>query len=108
MVFALPGLETDTRLEVFGVEVHVSSIIPKLGSKYFRKFLDSADKVAPPASSPFRYEYVTVVDDDGTWGLEAALKVRGRYISPYPITDADDFGGENPRDRSAHVQKYLC
>jgi len=39
-------------------------------SRYFLKFLNSPNKVSAPASALFRYGYVSVVDDDGDWGLE--------------------------------------
>jgi hypothetical protein len=53
----------------------------KIYSQYFAKFLDSADKTPAAQASRFRYDYDTVVDDDGvTWGLEAVAKV---LSSPY-------------------------
>ena len=75
IVFISPGLQADVRLCVFKQEFHVHSIILKLHSAYFRKFLDSADKAKVPTSALFRYEYVTVVDTDGEWALEGAAKV---------------------------------
>ncbi|TVY34570.1 hypothetical protein LSUB1_G008005 [Lachnellula subtilissima] len=74
IIFKCPGLELDTRLNVFGQEFHVHSAILRLYSAFFRTFLDSPDKTPAPASAFFRYEYVSVVDDDGTWGLEVTLK----------------------------------
>jgi len=74
IVFKFPGLELDTRLKVFDQEFHVHSAILRLYSTFFRTFLDSPDKTPAPASALFRYEYVSVVDDDGTWGLEVALE----------------------------------
>lgn len=44
IVFSQPGLKPDTRLTVFDQEFHVHSIILKLKSAFFRKFLDSPDK----------------------------------------------------------------
>ncbi|KAJ8065884.1 hypothetical protein OCU04_004985 [Sclerotinia nivalis] len=70
-----PGFENDIRLEVFGQEYHAHSILLKLHSAYFRKFLDSADKVSAVKTSLFRYDYVSVVDEDGEWGLEAVKSV---------------------------------
>lgn len=72
--FTAPGLLTDTTLEVHGRIFHVHSVILKLYSAYFRKFMDSADKQTNPIF-PLRYEYVTVVDADNFWGLEAKSKV---------------------------------
>ncbi|TVY18350.1 hypothetical protein LARI1_G004431 [Lachnellula arida] len=74
IIFKFPGLKVDTRLNVFGQEYHVHSNILKLYSAFFRTFLDSPDKTPAPASALFRYEYVSVIDDDGEWGLEVALK----------------------------------
>jgi len=77
IVFSSPGLTPDVRLTVFGQEFHVHSIILKLHSNFFRKFLDAGDKAATPPSSLFQYDYVSVSDDDGTWGLEpTSSKVR--------------------------------
>ncbi|KAL2070505.1 hypothetical protein VTL71DRAFT_13531 [Oculimacula yallundae] len=70
IVFKSPGLVPDVRLRVFDTEFHVHSIILKLHSNYFRRFLDSADKPERPQDAPFRYEYITVIDDDGSWALE--------------------------------------
>jgi hypothetical protein len=64
-IFVSPGLKPDTRLKVFKQEFHVHSLILKLHSNFFRKFLDSPDKPNGPASPHFQYEYVSVVDDDG-------------------------------------------
>lgn len=70
-----PGFENDIRLNVFGQEYHAHPIILKLNSAYFRKFLDSADKVPAVKRSLFSYDYVTVVDADGEWSLEAVKSV---------------------------------
>jgi hypothetical protein len=48
---------------------------PQLHSNYFGKFLDSADKPEAPASSLFKYNYATVIDDDGIWAVEPKHKV---------------------------------
>jgi hypothetical protein len=75
-IFKLPGLSVDTKITVFEREFHVHSLILKLGSGYFRAFLDSPDKSPATSSGAFRYEYGTVVDADGMgWGLEAVSKV---------------------------------
>ncbi|KAF4635670.1 hypothetical protein G7Y89_g2430 [Cudoniella acicularis] len=76
IVFTSPGLKSDTRIFVFKQEFHVHSIVLKLHSAYFRQFLDSPDKTEGPASAVFHYEYSTVVDDDGIWGLEPTLKAK--------------------------------
>lgn len=78
LVFRLPDQQKpDFRFVVFDQEYHVHSMILKLYSNYFRKFLDSPDK-SGNASSPsteFRYDYATAVDDDGAWALEPADRV---------------------------------
>jgi hypothetical protein len=81
IVFQSPGLKPDVRLTICGQEFHVHSVILKLHSNFFRKFLDSPDKEAAPASSPFKYDHVSVIDADGISGLEpvATAKVRCSY-----------------------------
>jgi hypothetical protein len=81
VIFILLGYIADTRLKVFEVEFYVHSIILKIGSIYFKKFLDSANKAASPSIITFQYEYVAIVDDDGeTWGLEAVFKVSRTFV----------------------------
>jgi hypothetical protein len=74
IVFASPGLLPDVRLKVFGTwEFHVHSVVLKLYSAFFRKFLDPSNKEeAAPATLgiKFRYEWVTEIDEDGNgWHL---------------------------------------
>ncbi|KAE8450679.1 hypothetical protein EG329_006024 [Mollisiaceae sp. DMI_Dod_QoI] len=51
-------------------------MILKMRSAFFRKFLDSPGKLVSSDTSgskkDFKYEWVTKVDEDGTWGLVAA------------------------------------
>jgi hypothetical protein len=71
-VFVSPGLQPDVRLKVFGTwEFHVHSVILKLYSAFFRKFLDPANKEEETTpGTHFKYEWVTEIDDDGTgWHL---------------------------------------
>jgi hypothetical protein len=81
IVFQSPGLKPDVRLTVCGQEFHVHSVILKLHSNFFRKFLDSPEKEAAPASSPFKYDYASVIDADGFSGLEpvTAANIRRSY-----------------------------
>jgi hypothetical protein len=65
-----PNLKPDARLTVFDQAFHAHSTILRIYSAFFRTFLDSPDKSPASASASFRYDYVSVVDDDGTWGLE--------------------------------------
>lgn len=77
-VFRNPGLVHDTRLKICDQEFHVHSVILKLYSNYFRKFLDSPEKATQAVSqsgSAFKYEYVAVVDEDGIWALEPLASV---------------------------------
>ncbi|TVY39552.1 hypothetical protein LOCC1_G004464 [Lachnellula occidentalis] len=99
--FLSPGLKPDTRLMVFEQEFHVHSTILKLHSNYFRQFLDSPDKTGAPASALFQYEYVSVVDEDGTWALESTEKatiVSGRSIAK----------GTTPTTETEAFRKLLC
>ncbi|KAF7896389.1 hypothetical protein EAF00_006403 [Botryotinia globosa] len=82
-VYKLPGHKVDVKLLVFDYEIHCHSLMLKLGSAYFRKFLDSADKNSAPANATFRYEYVTIQDTpEDVPSLEAASKVEGRGDKP--------------------------
>jgi hypothetical protein len=83
MVFQTPDLKPDVSLRVFDFEFHVHSVLLKLHSAFFRKFLDSPDKTAlqspgnletPPAvvnfyTDKFKYDWVTEVDGYTTWHL---------------------------------------
>lgn len=87
IVFKWPGLKPDICLKVFDQEYHAHSVLLKLHSAFFRTFLYSPDKQpsieASEAKLPpgFRYEWVTEVDEDGTWHLvwaSATQKVSNR------------------------------
>ncbi|KAH6711270.1 hypothetical protein BKA61DRAFT_577729 [Leptodontidium sp. MPI-SDFR-AT-0119] len=98
VVFTTPGYQTDVRLTVFDQDFHVHSVLLKIHSAFFRKFLDSPDKVpqvtvanlsvsgdistpagasriscsgAPPV---FKYHWITEIDGDNSagWYLTAA------------------------------------
>lgn len=72
IVFKLAGHpKPDMRIQAFDAEFHCHSIILKLYSAFFRKFLDSPDK-KNEAFSGFRYNWVTKVDSDETWSVVAA------------------------------------
>ncbi|TGO37559.1 hypothetical protein BHYA_0094g00220 [Botrytis hyacinthi] len=73
---------------------HVNSHILKERSVYFRKFLDSPDKQDEPVpdSALFRYDYSTVVDEDGTWGLETVAKAS--LLTEEMISQAEHVEGE--------------
>ncbi|TVY73408.1 hypothetical protein LSUE1_G008359 [Lachnellula suecica] len=73
-----PRAKLDLRIQVFAQEFLVHSDVLKANSAFFRTFLDSPEKTPAPPSAPFRYEYVSVEDSDGTWGLEVAGKNSGQ------------------------------
>ncbi|KAK2625513.1 hypothetical protein QTJ16_004825 [Diplocarpon rosae] len=107
IIFSTPGLKPDTLLVVLGQEFHVHSLLLKLHSAFFRKFLDSPDKTicsastgsvenaAPRAPSSFTfsglpggspiYEWVTKIDEDGTWQLVSKSPNNEPY-DQYPHT----------------------
>ena len=91
IVFSSPGLTPDVRLTVFGREFHVHSIVLKLHSNFFRKFLDAGNKTATPASSLFQYDYVSVLDDDGTWGLETSTSKVSRLYQTWKVSFVEEF-----------------
>ncbi|KAI9648199.1 hypothetical protein NHQ30_002831 [Ciborinia camelliae] len=70
-IFSLPDNQTpDTRFVLFGeTEIQLHSVILKLHSEFFRKFLDSPDKKPAEASAKFRYEWVSEIEEDGTWHM---------------------------------------
>jgi hypothetical protein len=74
IVFAASGLKADVRIKVFEQEFHVHSVVLKLHSAFFRKFIDVEDRVSS-YSEIFRYDYISCVDVDGGWGLEVATEV---------------------------------
>ena len=78
VTFQSPGLKPDIRLKVFNKEFHAHSMILKLYSAYFRKFLDSPEKKNYGSQTGlFRYDYISVVDYDGGWGMEPVALVPG-------------------------------
>ncbi|APA09303.1 predicted protein [Sclerotinia sclerotiorum 1980 UF-70] len=95
-----PGFENDIRLNVFGQEYHAHPIILKLNSAYFRKFLDSADKVPAVKRSLFSYDYVTVVDADGEWSLEAVKS------SPHSLNHPSTNNPKAPRTESSERSAF--
>lgn len=50
IIFQSPGLKPDVSLKVFDVDFYVHSIVLKLHSAFFRKFLDSANEAASPSN----------------------------------------------------------
>lgn len=68
-IFTRHGQKPDTLLKVFDVEFHVNSMVLKMNTRFFYKFLDPANGlvVTPPASSPFKYEWYTKLDTEQEW-----------------------------------------
>lgn len=70
IIFSIPGQTPDVLITAFGQPYHVHSTILRLHSHYFRRFLDSPEKSHCEANGNFKYQYTSVVDEDGEWGLE--------------------------------------
>ncbi|KAH9215140.1 hypothetical protein DL95DRAFT_461401 [Leptodontidium sp. 2 PMI_412] len=153
IVFSTPGLKPDTRLTVFEQEFQVHSLVLKLHSAFFRKFLDSPDKapnngIAGPANGsantntssstnagtaiaaaansapstlskpsstdftsfgtfgvasigqPFKYDWITKIDEEGKWHLVC----RSSKNKPYKIPS---FAGDTDQE-TAEFEKLLC
>ncbi|RDL32968.1 uncharacterized protein BP5553_08407 [Venustampulla echinocandica] len=86
IVFTRHGMKPDTLLKVFGLEFHVHSVVLKINSKFFHKFMDPDNGVVvvPPASSPFKYEWYTKIDDgDKDWCLSAQSELRDVDLSGF-------------------------
>jgi hypothetical protein len=69
VVFKSPGLPTpDVRFRVFDdYEFHVHSVVLKMNSAFFQRFLDLANKdiIGEKCLSGFQYEWVSEIDDSG-------------------------------------------
>jgi len=70
MISEIQGMPPDMSLQVFHQTFHAHSAALKLKSTFFRKFLDSEEKaLRPRPQGKFTYEWVTEVDEDGSWHL---------------------------------------
>ncbi|KAI9716926.1 MAG: hypothetical protein M1812_005075 [Candelaria pacifica] len=67
VAFTIPGGTPDVCMTVFSKEFHAESSILRANSRFFRRFLINP---RPSENSRFDYDYVSKVDDDGTWGLQ--------------------------------------
>ncbi|CAG8959314.1 hypothetical protein HYFRA_00013084 [Hymenoscyphus fraxineus] len=116
IIFQAPGLQPDIRLKVFDNEFIAHSQILKLYSAFFRKFLDSPDKQlnhdvqahdrsrgmdGHVDNGKFKYEWVTEVDDDGTWSLVAASNASQNN------PDFSAYKGDKKKDSFA-FERLLC
>ncbi|ATZ50441.1 hypothetical protein BCIN_05g07930 [Botrytis cinerea B05.10] len=77
--FAFPGQLLDTRFRLFGkIEIHAHSSLLKMHSAFFRKFMDSPDKLPAKTGAALAYEWVDEVDDDGSgWHVVADSNKQG-------------------------------
>ncbi|KAI9845574.1 MAG: hypothetical protein M1837_004671 [Sclerophora amabilis] len=74
ITFPLRGLSEDVRLVVFDQMFLVHSITLKSHSSFFRTFLKPSGS-SETASKQIQYEYGSVVDDDGSWGLQKSSQI---------------------------------
>lgn len=70
------GFKPDIYFKVFDQESHVTSMVLKLTSGFFRTFLDpTGGKLSKSTKPAFTSEWFTKVDDDGSWALSSDHKV---------------------------------
>jgi BTB/POZ domain len=82
IVFKQTGLGApDTSLVIFDQEFHVHSMLLKIHSAFFRKFMDSPDKVNSTTMQDFKYYWVAETEEDGEWHLVALYD---NYMSALP------------------------
>jgi hypothetical protein len=87
-IFSHPSGPPDVRFKIFGkYELHAHSWILKKHSEYFEKRLDPCDgdptaavlkaqREAEVGQSPdFRYEWVSCIDQDGSWCVSSAASL---------------------------------
>lgn len=78
IIFKSPGMKPDIYFKVFNQEFHVTSMVLKLTCGFFRTFLDPSGGKLPKSTQPaFASEWLTRIDDDGTWELSSDHKVCG-------------------------------
>ncbi|KAF7945861.1 uncharacterized protein EAE97_004899 [Botrytis byssoidea] len=101
IIFLARGVKADTRFTVFRQEFHLHSSGLKHHSSYFRTFLDSVDKQPASASALFKYDYRSVVDEDGSWAL-------------MPVSDSSEITGQQMtlvdgvKEETEALRKLLC
>jgi hypothetical protein len=83
IIFSIPHMTPDVRLQVFDQPFHVHSMVLRIHSSFFRTFLDSADKAnIATTSSAFPYDYVTELDADRQgWNLVRSEKKVSFYTA---------------------------
>lgn len=81
ITFKSAGMKPDIYFKVFDQEFHVTSMVLKLHSGFFRTFLDPAGGKLPKSTQPgFTSEWFTRIDDDGTWELSSDHQVCDKNI----------------------------
>ncbi|KAF7872695.1 uncharacterized protein EAF02_008766 [Botrytis sinoallii] len=101
IIFLARGVKADTRFTVFRQEFHLHSSGLKHHSNYFRTFLDSADKQPAPPCALFKYDYRSVIDEDGSWALMP--------VSDSPeITDQQLTLVNEPEEEIEVLRRLLC
>ncbi|PVH75276.1 hypothetical protein DL98DRAFT_466661 [Cadophora sp. DSE1049] len=97
----LPGFTADTRLKVFSVKFHTHSMLLKIHSAFFRKFLDSPDKLkSKTGGSAFKHEWVTQKQPDDivefkkpidSEVLHFKMLLQAMYNEPIEFEDCNDL-----------------
>ncbi|CAL3972274.1 unnamed protein product [Diplocarpon coronariae] len=111
IAFTVPGMKTDVRIRVFEKEFHVHSVLLKLYSAFFRTLLESADKRLEEDHEKrcWRYDYVSVREPDGGWGLEVApQEIPSPSPSPSPATSRSPPDGMGSSADDVAFEKLLC
>ena len=72
IIFQSPGLKPDFSLKVFDVSFYVHSVVLKLHSAFFRKFLDATNKAASPSPNGALKLEASDSGSDGTTPPEAS------------------------------------
>ncbi|KAE8442862.1 hypothetical protein EG329_002604 [Mollisiaceae sp. DMI_Dod_QoI] len=103
IVFSAQGQpQPDTRLTVFDRQFHVHSMVLKLHSGYFNAFFEPKNEEPAPEPAPgqFKYEYITKIDNDGTWFPGRAADTKD------PAGDVKNYIGD-PRAQETAFEKLL-
>ncbi len=74
IIFQPPGLKPDVSLKVFDVSFYVHSVVLKLHSAFFRKFLDATNKTASPSTNGTLKLEASDSASDGTTPLKLLLR----------------------------------
>ncbi|CZR63351.1 uncharacterized protein PAC_13248 [Phialocephala subalpina] len=90
MVFFSPGLQPDVRFTVYE-NYHLHSVVLKLHSRFFPRFLNFPEKSHLPASEAFQFEYVSAENEEG-WVLEPKTSYTYGLSCPLSLYDSPIFG----------------